>query len=105
MIKTQLTQNDIYTKEFKKGMNGYNKDEVDTFLDIVIKDYETFDGEINRLKEENEKLKALLLESKKRIEAAKSVATPGHAEGTVSLDVLKRISNLEIAVFGGKRNI
>lgn len=103
-MKTQLTQNDIYSKEFKKGMNGYNKDEVDTFLDVVIKDYDAFNGEIKRLKEENEKLKALLLESKKRIEVAKSSA-PGHSEGTVSLDVLKRISNLEIAVFGGKRNI
>lgn len=103
MAKAKLSQNDILNKEFKKAMNGYNKDEVDVFLDVIIKDYEAFRTEIDTLQAENEKLKALLHESKKRMEEVRHTS-PQPNEGAVSLDILKRISNLEIAVFGGKRN-
>jgi len=35
-----LTPLDIHNKEFKRTMRGYNEDEVNDFLDRVIKDYE-----------------------------------------------------------------
>ena len=35
-----LTPLDIHNKEFKRGFRGYNEEEVDEFLDRVIKDYE-----------------------------------------------------------------
>lgn len=35
-----LTPLDIHNKEFKRSMRGYNEDEVNDFLDRVIKDYE-----------------------------------------------------------------
>ena len=31
---------DIHNQEFKKSFRGYNEDEVDEFLDRVVKDYE-----------------------------------------------------------------
>ncbi len=35
-----LTPLDIHNKEFSKGFSGYDEDEVNEFLDQVIKDYE-----------------------------------------------------------------
>ena len=35
-----LTPLDIHNKEFSKGFRGYDEDEVNEFLDQVIKDYE-----------------------------------------------------------------
>lgn len=35
-----LTPLDIHQKEFKRGFRGYDEDEVDTFLDEIIRDYE-----------------------------------------------------------------
>ncbi|MFL6554570.1 MAG: DivIVA domain-containing protein, partial [Bacillus sp. (in: firmicutes)] len=35
-----LTPLDIHNKEFNKGFRGYDEDEVNEFLDQVIKDYE-----------------------------------------------------------------
>lgn len=35
-----LTPLDIHNKEFKRSLRGYNEDEVNDFLDRVIKDYE-----------------------------------------------------------------
>lgn len=36
-----ITPIEIENKEFKKGIRGYNQDEVDEFLDIIKEDYET----------------------------------------------------------------
>lgn len=35
-----LTPLDIHNKEFKRGFRGYDEDEVNEFLDLIIKDYE-----------------------------------------------------------------
>lgn len=42
---------DIQNKEFAKKMKGYNCDEVDDFLDIVIQDYELLVKENQTLKD------------------------------------------------------
>lgn len=36
-----LTPLDIHNKEFSRGFRGYDEDEVNDFLDQIIKDYET----------------------------------------------------------------
>ena len=51
-----LTQLDIHNKEFKRGFRGYNEEEVDEFLDRVIKDYEQLYRENIDLKENIERL-------------------------------------------------
>jgi len=55
-----LTPLDIHNKEFNKGFRGYDEDEVNEFLDQVIKDYEMVIREKkeleSKLSELNEKL-------------------------------------------------
>lgn len=46
-----LTPLDIHNKEFSKGFRGYDEDEVNEFLDQVIKDYEMVIREKKELEE------------------------------------------------------
>ncbi|MCL6587869.1 MAG: DivIVA domain-containing protein [Anoxybacillus sp.] len=46
-----LTPLDIHNKEFSKGFRGYDEDEVNEFLDQVIKDYEMVIREKKQLEE------------------------------------------------------
>jgi len=55
-----LTPLDIHNKEFKHGFRGYKEDEVDEFLDGVIKDYETLYRDNIELKETIERLNSKL---------------------------------------------
>lgn len=93
--RVQLTENDILEKEFKKSMRGYNEEDVDEFLDVIIKDYEAFTQEIERLTQENERFR-------KSVEQPKTRKQTATAPTQVNYDVLKRLSNLEKAVFGQK---
>lgn len=53
-----LTPMDIFNKDFRTAMRGYDKNEVDQFLDLVLQSYE-------EVLEENEKLKAQVRELKR----------------------------------------
>lgn len=89
--QVQLSSKDILEKDFKTAMRGYNQVEVDEFLDVIIKDYESFRKQIEHLQTENERLR-------KQTEQTRSRNTqPNHQ---VNYDVLKRLSNLEKEVFG-----
>ncbi|SDM63295.1 cell division initiation protein [Fictibacillus solisalsi] len=55
-----LTPLDIHNKEFTRGFRGYNEDEVNDFLDQVIKDYELVIREKRHLEETVEKLEEKL---------------------------------------------
>ena len=58
--KIALTMQNILEKEFKIDARGYRMQEVDQFLDIIIRDYNEYNNIINNLI--NEK-KALALEN------------------------------------------
>ena len=92
--KIKLTAKDILEKEFKSAMRGYKPEDVDKYLDYIIKDYETFHQEIEELQQENMRLRKQLEEASKR------PAT--QTAGTTNFDILKRLSNLEKQVFGSK---
>ena len=47
-----LTPLDISDKEFRRAIRGYNEEEVDNFLDRVLRDYEILYKENLRLKEQ-----------------------------------------------------
>lgn len=47
----KITSMDITNKEFKKGIRGYNSDEVDEFLDKIAEDYELVYKENSTMKE------------------------------------------------------
>jgi DivIVA domain-containing protein len=95
--KVKLTAKDILEKEFKSGMRGYKPEDVDKFLDLIIKDYETFHQEIEDLQQENLRLKKQVEGTSKQRSAA-----PAQQTGTTNFDILKRLSNLEKHVFGNK---
>lgn len=92
----QLTPKDVLEKDFKISMRGYKQDEVDKFLDIIIKDYERFKLEFEKLQNENTRLKRELT---KLSELQKRENT---SAGNTNYDILKRLSNLEKHVFGNK---
>lgn len=108
MLGIQLTEKDIIEKDFKTGLNGYKKEEVDEFLDIIIKDYEVFRMEVERLTLENTRLKKQLSDTKAAdvSQELKSRVTVNPSSSQIgsatNYDILKRISNLEKAVFGNK---
>ncbi|MFZ3590936.1 cell division regulator GpsB [Bacillus sp. DJP31] len=92
--KIKLTAKDILEKEFKTSFRGYSQEDVDKFLDYVIKDYEVFHQEIEELQQENLHLK------RQADDVTKRPSQP--AAGNTNFDILKRISNLEKHVFGSK---
>ncbi|MBP2644151.1 MAG: divIVA [Firmicutes bacterium] len=55
-----LTPLDIHNKEFKRSFRGFNEEEVDTFLDQVVKDYEKLYRDNLELKETLERVNSKL---------------------------------------------
>ena len=97
-----LTMQDILEKEFKIDARGYRLQEVDKFLDIIIKDYNEYNNIIRALDkdrkaliEENQALKNEVRNLKSSIEAAKI----GDKEIT-NVDLLRRVSQLEKIILG-----
>ena len=76
--KISLTIQDILEKEFKIDARGYRLQEVDKFLDIIIRDYNEYNNMIRNLEkekkalaEENQELKQEVRNLKSSIEAVK----------------------------------
>ena len=99
-----LTPQEILEKEFKYDARGYRPQEVDKFLDMVIRDYTEFSAiikkqekEIKDLSDDNIKLKQELRRLKTTIEAAED--SEGQTR-TSNVDLLRRISQLEKIVYG-----
>jgi len=104
--KIFLTPKEILDKEFKIDARGYRPQEVDKFLDMVIRDYSEFlstikrqEREIKDLNEDNLKLKQEIRRLKMTIEAAEDEGTTG-GKNISNVDMLRRISQLEKIVFG-----
>lgn len=116
MENINYTPKDILQKEFKQKMRGYDPNDVDSFLDDIIKDYETFNKELQSLSDENERLKVQVDELNKQLAVSCSQPMPSAPTGTAptrtapsqpmssatNMDILKRLSNLERRVFGSQ---
>ncbi|KIL48889.1 cell division protein GpsB [Jeotgalibacillus alimentarius] len=96
----QLSAKEILEREFKTAMRGYKPEEVDAFLDQIIKDYEAFNERIETL--ENELKKAQKSSEPQRRSSVQQTQPQTTAGGTTNFDILKRLSNLEKEVFGRK---
>lgn len=101
--KILLTQKDILEQDFKIDARGYRPQEVDKFLDMVMCDYSEYQTAIKRLKHDlreaisdNEKLRAEVRNLKTKLE----IVNDNSSKNVTNLDLLKRISELEKAVFG-----
>ena len=106
-----LTPEEIYNKEFRFDTKGYNPKEVDRFLDSIIEDYQTFNKTIVDLKKEREeqietilKLKQEIRDLKTSVEISKASLNYADGGGVGSIDVLKRLSQLEKIVYGKSDN-
>ena len=98
-----LTSRDILEKEFKIDTRGYRPQEVDKFLDAIIRDYEEFSNIIREIEndkkdliEENIKLKQEIRNLRTKIE----VLRENNDDSTSTADVLRRISRLEKIIYG-----
>lgn len=107
-IKLLLDSTKILNKEFTKNKPGYNAMQVDTFLDIVIKDYDTFADYItysektisdlqNQLDVLNEKMPALEAENISLKTKLGNIATNDDVS-LGNLELKKRIAKLEVAL-------
>ena len=102
-----LTVKDILDKEFKIDTRGYSPQEVDKFLDLIIKDYEEFSNIINSLENEkkeliddNIRLKQEVRNLKTKLEVVKENAN----EEITNADILRRLSNIEKVIYGREEN-
>ena len=102
--KIYLTPQEILDKEFKIDARGYRTQEVDKYLDMVIRDYTEFiniikrnEREIRDLTEDNAKLKAEIRSLREQLAASES---SNNGNNTSNVDLLRRISQLEKVVFG-----
>ena len=103
MAKYNYKAIDIFNKEFKVKMRGFDPDEVDEFLDNIMKDYETFNKEILALQEENDRLNAKINQLNKSQAVMSKIQPESPKSQTVTnFDILNRLSNLEKEVFGKK---
>ncbi len=60
-----ITPQEIELKEFSRSVRGYDRDEVDEFLDVIILDLQDLLASVDEIKKENEELKAEIEEHKK----------------------------------------
>lgn len=99
-----LTGKDILEKDFKIDTRGYRPQEVDKFLDVIIRDYEEFmviikelENDKKELIEDNIKLK----QENRNLRTKLDVLREGASGGEVSnADLLRRLSNLEKIIYG-----
>ena len=100
--KLYLSPEEILKHEFKIDARGYRLQEVDKFLDVIIKDYNEYNNIIRNLEKEK---RALALENQnlkneaRNLRSSIEAARIGEKEIT-NVDLLRRISQLEKIILG-----
>ena len=97
----QLDAKTILDKQFHVDLKGYNPQEVDEFLDMVISDYQAYDQTIQEL---GEKMRAYENQIEQLQEQLNQLQQQGadvdlHPQQSSQIDILKRLSRLEYEVF------
>jgi len=98
-----LTGKDILEKEFKIDTRGYRPQEVDKFLDVIIRDYEEFVSIIKELENDKKELLEDNIRLKQEIRSLKTkleVIKEGSNKDVSNVDLLRRLSNLEKIIYG-----
>ena len=98
--KLFLTPEEILNKEFKIDARGYRMQEVDKFLDMVIRDYTEFLRTIKKLEKDNLDLIEDNKKLQKEYRKLKSAISASSEGANANVDVLRRLSNLEKIVYG-----
>lgn len=99
-----LSEKDILEKEFKIDTRGFRPQEVDKFLDVIIKDYEEFNNILKELETEkkeliddNIRLKSEIRNLKTKLDVVKETTT---TKEVTNADLLRRLSSLEKVIYG-----
>lgn len=103
MASIIFTTKDILEKDFKTEFRGYDKNEVNDFLDEIMKDYDAYEAIIKELKGEIARLKAQVANSPKvavSTESANDLLQAERPASATNFDILRRINRLEKEVFG-----
>ena len=102
-----FTPQDILDKDFNVDTRGYRPQEVDKFLDLVIKDYTEFNSIVKKLHKENRLLEDEISKLKQEIRRLKDTEDIVESSTTrmTNLDILKRLSSLEKTVYGKNTDI
>ena len=101
MARISLSTKDILQKQFKRSFRGFDIEEVDAFLDLIIRDYDTFQKEISFLQAENERLLTKVDELSRQATVSKANRSSNvSSSGVTNFDILKRLNRLEKEVFG-----
>lgn len=100
-----LTSKEILEKDFKIDTRGYRPQEVDRFLDLIIKDYDEMMSMIHELEEDKKDLLEDNIRLKKEVRNLRSkleVITDNESQGAsgANADLLRRLSNLEKIIYG-----
>ena len=102
----------IVNKEFSIEFKGYSPIEVDSFLDKIVQDYDTFQKIIEELNQQvslyqnaTDKLKARVIELESRIDSMEKSNADDNKTVVSNLsqvDILRSIARLEQEVFNRK---
>ena len=100
--KIALTMQDILEKDFKIDARGYRMQEVDQFLDIIIRDYNEYNNMLKKLDADNKALTAENASLKQELRSLKSSieTVKGGEKEVTNVDLLRRISQLEKIILG-----
>lgn len=96
-----LTSKEILEKNFKVDTRGYRPQEVDKFLDAVIRDYDEFFEIIKDIESEKKDLIEEVIKLKSEIRNLRNnMEVIGNSKSEVSnSDLLRRLSNLEKEIY------
>ena len=104
--KRFLTAKEILDKDFKIDARGYRPQEVDKFLDAIIRDYEEFfkiireiESDKKELIEDNLKLKQEIRNLRTKLD----IVNQNTNREVNNSDLLRRLSNLENIIYGDNK--
>lgn len=105
--KIYLTPQEILEHDFKIDARGYRPQEVDKYLDMVIRDYTEYNNIIKELErtiksltEDNATLKGEIRKLQADLASAESESESVSQRSVTNIDLLRRISQLEKVVYG-----
>ena len=100
-----LTCKDILEKEFKIDTRGYRPQEVDKFLDAIIRDYEEFFKIIREIESDKKELiedKLKLKQEIRNLRTKLDIVKESSTTEVSNADLLRRLSNLEKIIYSDK---
>ena len=105
MKTLNLTAKKIFNTQFEHIYNGYDAEQVDTFLDLVIEDYQVMEENVKELLDLVDQLQNEVtnLHSKNHQLENDAKINLSNTTQYTNVDLLKRISRLEETLYNSKK--